>query len=369
MPPVDGRPALHRRARSARSRRPNSPPSILGDPTTGVVATVACDDGAHIRLLAVDPSAPRRADSGHALVQAAEDWAVGGGTSEPRHRGRPALLPVAGRAELARPRSSASWSAGTTAASTRTSTWTSTSSRSRTIPAGTPWPGAGDAAELDAWMATTGPTGGSKSCARCTRATSSSPARTAAPARSSAFCAFEVNRRGLLGPVAVRPELMGRGRGKGVLLGALHELRRRGAQTGRGRLGGTGDALRRSGRPGERRVLRLPQGAGVNLLPVPRPPRADRRARAEPAATAPDRPVAARTGLRVAHRRDRVCELAGADDAGLFYGDGDPGPVGVASTTARCRPASSATIPTSRFAASCSTSPATRCRPWTRCRP
>ena len=47
----------------------------------------------------------------------------------------------------------------------------------------------------------------------------------------TAFCAFEVNRRGMLGPVAVRPDLMGRGMGKGVLLGALHELRRRGADT------------------------------------------------------------------------------------------------------------------------------------------
>ncbi len=46
----------------------------------------------------------------------------------------------------------------------------------------------------------------------------------------AAFCAFEVNRSGLLGPVAVRPELMGRGRGKGVLSGALHELRRRGRE-------------------------------------------------------------------------------------------------------------------------------------------
>lgn len=44
----------------------------------------------------------------------------------------------------------------------------------------------------------------------------------------SAFCAFEVNRAGLLGPVAVRPDLMGRGAGKGVLLGALQELRLRG---------------------------------------------------------------------------------------------------------------------------------------------
>ncbi len=46
----------------------------------------------------------------------------------------------------------------------------------------------------------------------------------------TAFCAFEVNRAGLLGPVAVRPDLMGRGRGRGVLIGALHELRRRGRQ-------------------------------------------------------------------------------------------------------------------------------------------
>jgi GNAT superfamily N-acetyltransferase len=47
----------------------------------------------------------------------------------------------------------------------------------------------------------------------------------------TAFCAFEVNRGGGLGPVAVRPDLMGRGMGKGVLLGALHELRRRGAES------------------------------------------------------------------------------------------------------------------------------------------
>ena len=44
----------------------------------------------------------------------------------------------------------------------------------------------------------------------------------------SAFCAFEVNRRGFLGPVAVRPDVIGLGRGKPALLGALHELRRRG---------------------------------------------------------------------------------------------------------------------------------------------
>ena len=43
----------------------------------------------------------------------------------------------------------------------------------------------------------------------------------------SAICAFEVNRAGFLGPVASRPDLIGRGAGRPALVGALHELRRR----------------------------------------------------------------------------------------------------------------------------------------------
>ena len=45
---------------------------------------------------------------------------------------------------------------------------------------------------------------------------------------SRAICAFEVNRAGFLGPCAVRPDLIGRGAGRPTLLGALHELHRRG---------------------------------------------------------------------------------------------------------------------------------------------
>jgi GNAT superfamily N-acetyltransferase len=41
----------------------------------------------------------------------------------------------------------------------------------------------------------------------------------------SAMCAYDVNRRGHVGPVAVRPNLIGRGAGVAVLLGALHRLR------------------------------------------------------------------------------------------------------------------------------------------------
>ena len=44
----------------------------------------------------------------------------------------------------------------------------------------------------------------------------------------SAFCAYNVNRRGLLGPIAVRGDLYGKGAGLPVLLGALHSMRREG---------------------------------------------------------------------------------------------------------------------------------------------
>ena len=41
----------------------------------------------------------------------------------------------------------------------------------------------------------------------------------------SGFCAWDVNRRGLLGPVAVRLDLMGKGTGAPLLIGALHRMR------------------------------------------------------------------------------------------------------------------------------------------------
>jgi hypothetical protein len=39
------------------------------------------------------------------------------------------------------------------------------------------------------------------------------------------FCAYDVNRRGLLGPVAVRHDLVGRAAGEPLVLGALHRMR------------------------------------------------------------------------------------------------------------------------------------------------
>jgi mycothiol synthase len=41
----------------------------------------------------------------------------------------------------------------------------------------------------------------------------------------SAFCAYDVNRPGMLGPIAVRGDLWGAGQGRPLLLGALHRMR------------------------------------------------------------------------------------------------------------------------------------------------
>jgi GNAT superfamily N-acetyltransferase len=45
------------------------------------------------------------------------------------------------------------------------------------------------------------------------------------------FCAWDVNRGGLLGPIASRPDLIGSGVGRPLLLGALHRMRAAGATT------------------------------------------------------------------------------------------------------------------------------------------
>ena len=57
------------------------PAVVRGDPATGIVATVDADDGAHIRLLVVDPDARGRGE-GHVLVRAAHaDIRTAGRTS------------------------------------------------------------------------------------------------------------------------------------------------------------------------------------------------------------------------------------------------------------------------------------------------
>lgn len=204
------------------------PAVILGNPDTGIVATVECDDGAHIRLLAVDPSA-RRHGLGLALLQAAEEWAVGAGHSSLATGADPpyflwpgvpssstGLICLLERRHYGRVDTNFNMDVDLLAIPDD--------------PGGHALAGAGDAAELDEWMTANWPNWRLEVLRALTKGNLVIAREDGDAGPIAAFCAFEVNRRGLLGPVAVRLELMGKGRGKGVLLGALHELRRRGAQ-------------------------------------------------------------------------------------------------------------------------------------------
>ncbi len=213
---------------------PDLPAVVLGDPATGVVALAECDDGPHVRLLAVDPSA-RRHGHGTALLASAEEWA--------RSTGHSFLLVGADAPYFLWP--------GAPVGETgllcllesrhygRVEANFDMDVDLRRIPDD---PGGHRLAQpeerdvIDVWMVQHWSNWrlevlralekGNLVIAR----DEGESGNAGATGDLTAFCAFEVNRAGLVGPVAVRPDLMGRGRGRGVLVGALHELRRRGRE-------------------------------------------------------------------------------------------------------------------------------------------
>jgi GNAT superfamily N-acetyltransferase len=204
---------------------------VLGDPEAGVVAAVECDDGAHIRLLAVDPAARGRG-VGLSLLQAAEQWALGAGHASLATGADPpyflwpgvpasatALLCLLERRHYGRVDTNFNMDVDLRAVPGDPGD-----------PGGHVLAGPDDAAELDEWTAAHWPNWRLEVLRALGKGNLVIAREDGDRGPVTAFCAFEVNRRGLLGPVAVRPELMGKGRGRGVLLGALHELRRRGAQ-------------------------------------------------------------------------------------------------------------------------------------------
>lgn len=199
------------------------PAIVRGDPSVGVVATADCDDGTHLRLIVVDPEMRGRGH-GRALLHAAEiDARAAGSTTLTVGADSPFFL----------------W-AGVPSSSTRLMYLLERRHYERVdahfdmsidlaaIPGdigGHVIAGPADRDEVDIWMAKHWPNWRLE----VLRALDKGNLVIARDDTGiSAFCGFEVNRAGFLGPVAVRPDLISRGAGRGVLVGALHELRRRG---------------------------------------------------------------------------------------------------------------------------------------------
>jgi GNAT superfamily N-acetyltransferase len=204
----------------------DQPATLLGDPSRGVVALVECPDGLHIRLLVVDPDA-RGQGYGHALVRAAEEWArAGGHTSLTTGADPPYFLwpgvPTTDTAlcclfehhHYSRVETNFNMAVDLSALPDD--------------PGGHALATADERDEVEAFMAAQWPNWQAEVLRALDKGNLVIAREPDQAGTVTAFCAFEVNRLGLLGPVAVRLDLMGQGRGKGVLLGALHELRRRG---------------------------------------------------------------------------------------------------------------------------------------------
>lgn len=202
---------------------PDQPSTVRGDPDVGVVATAPIDGQGFIRLLVVDPT-QRGKGHGHALLEAGEaDLASAGlpsvtvGTDAPYF-----LFPGVETTEIGMlvllerhhyDRVEANYNMGVDLT---------------TIP---PDPGGwfiptSDARdEVDDWMATHW-AGWRLEVMRAFDKGTLVLARD--DAGISAFCAYNVNRGGLIGPVASRFELIGTGAAAPCIVGALHRLRAEG---------------------------------------------------------------------------------------------------------------------------------------------
>ncbi|MGA2522471.1 MAG: GNAT family N-acetyltransferase [Acidimicrobiales bacterium] len=206
---------------------PDQPCVVRGDPAVGVVATVEVAGATHVRLLAVDPSARRRGH-GQALVEAAETQARAAGTPSLTFGADPpyflwpgvpstatALLCLLERRHYSRVDTNFDM--------------TVELAQIPDDPGGHALARAGERDEVDRWTAAHWPNWRPEVLRALDKGNLVLAREGDRPDGDiTAFCAFEVNRAGFLGPVAVRPDLLGQGRGRPALVGALHELRRRG---------------------------------------------------------------------------------------------------------------------------------------------
>jgi GNAT superfamily N-acetyltransferase len=203
---------------------PDQPSTVRGDPDVGIVATAQIDGQGFIRLLVVDP-AHRGKGHGHALVEAAEADLAGlpsvtVGTDAPYFLFPGVETTETGMCVLLErhhyDRGEANFNMAVDL---------------RTLP---PDPGgysiatAAERDEVDDWM-TTHWANWRLEVLRALDKGSLVLARD--DAGICAFCAYDVNRGGLLGPVASRFDLIGKGVSAPLILGALHRMRAAGRDT------------------------------------------------------------------------------------------------------------------------------------------
>jgi GNAT superfamily N-acetyltransferase len=201
---------------------PDQPAVVRGDPDVGVVAAVPSGDGAgSVRLLVVDPVHQGRG-LGTELLHAAEQDLVGtAGTAEVTVGADPPyylfpgvettqlpMLCLLERQHYAQVDTTFNMDVDLAAVPPP--------------PAGPVVAAPGDIDEVDAFVSAQWPMWKGevlRACAKGTLAIERDGSGIAA------FCAWDVNRRGIVGPVAVRMDLIGKGAGVAVLLLALARLR------------------------------------------------------------------------------------------------------------------------------------------------
>jgi GNAT superfamily N-acetyltransferase len=204
---------------------PDQPATVRGDPAVGVVATVATPEGGHIRLLAVDPSAQRNGH-GTRLLEAAEADLSGGRTEATTITvgADPPYYLFAGVETTQTPmlcllerqryfRHDANFNMDVDLSN---------------LPPRPDEPalaGAAERDEVEVWLRTNWDNWRPEAL----RALDKGTLIIGRDAKGiTGFCAWDVNRAGLVGPVAVRLDLLGKGAGYPLLVAALHRIRQAG---------------------------------------------------------------------------------------------------------------------------------------------